>query len=196
MTDVERAFGDCPAAAGPHGAADTPRTDATGRADCDPRRHRCARCRARRARRERPAVRAGWPYYRAAPIKGRSGSCRRGRSGANTGTCPVRAVRAWLTVAGDDGAVFRRIDRHGNIGASLTATAIASIIRVRASAAGVPGDFAGHSLRAGFATTAAHAGRSEASIMRHGRWKSVQVARRYIRHSLRWLDNPAAGLGL
>jgi hypothetical protein len=42
------------------------------------------------------------------------------------------------------------------------------------------GNFAGHSLRAGFATTAAHACRSETAIMRHGRWKSVQVARRYI----------------
>jgi integrase len=116
--------------------------------------------------------------------------------GAELETCPVRAVRAWLAVAGDDSAVFRRIDRHGNIGSNLTATAIASIIRARALAAGVPGDFAGHSLRAGFATTAAHAGRSEGSIMRHGRWKSVQVARRYIRHGSRWLNNPAVDLGL
>jgi integrase len=58
--------------------------------------------------------------------------------GAEMGTCPVRAVRAWLAVAGDDGAVFRRIDRHGNIGSNLTATAIASIIRARTAAAGIP----------------------------------------------------------
>jgi hypothetical protein len=32
--------------------------------------------------------------------------------------------------------------------------------------------------------------------MRHGRWKSVQVARRYIRQGSRWLDNPAAAIGL
>jgi integrase len=111
-------------------------------------------------------------------------------------TCPVRALRAWLAVADDGGAVFRRIDRHGNIGSNLTATAIASIIRARTAAAGIPGDFAGHSLRAGFATTAAHAGRCETSIMRHGRWKSVQVARRYIRRGSRWLHNPASNLGL
>jgi integrase len=116
--------------------------------------------------------------------------------GTQAQTCPVRALREWLAAAGNDGAVFRRIDRHGNIGSNLTATAIATIIRARASAAGIPGDFAGHSLRAGIATTAAHAGRSEASIMRHGRWKSIQVARRYIRHGSRWLDNPAANLGL
>jgi integrase len=115
--------------------------------------------------------------------------------GAQAETCPVRAVRAWLAV-GDPGAAFRRIDRHGNIGSSLTATAIASIVRARAAAAGIPGDFAGHSLRAGFATIAAHAGRSETSIMRHGRWKCVQIARRYIRAGSHWLDNPASHLGL
>jgi hypothetical protein len=32
--------------------------------------------------------------------------------------------------------------------------------------------------------------------MRHGRWKSVQVARRYIRHGSRWIENPAAAIGL
>jgi integrase len=116
--------------------------------------------------------------------------------GAQAETCPVRAVRAWLAVTGDDGAVFRRIDRHGNIGSNLTATAIASIIRARTAAAGIPGDCAGHSLRAGFATTAAQAGRSEASIMQHGRWKSVQIARRYIRAGSHWRDNPASHLGL
>ena len=116
--------------------------------------------------------------------------------GSMVETCPVRALRKWLAIAGEDGAVFRRIDRHGNIGSNLTATAIAAIIRTRATAAGIPGDFAAHSLRAGFATTAARAGRSEAAIMRHGRWKSIQVARRYIRHGSRWYDNPAADLGL
>jgi integrase len=116
--------------------------------------------------------------------------------GARAETCPVRALREWLAVVGDHGAAFRRIDWHGNIGSSLTATAIASIIRARAAAAGIPGDFAGHSLRAGFATTAAHAGRSETSIMRHGRWKCVQIARRYIRAGSHWRDNPASHLGL
>jgi integrase len=38
-----------------------------------------------------------------------------------------------------------------------------------------------HSLRAGFATAAAQAGRSERDIMRHGRWQWVETARLYIR---------------
>jgi integrase len=63
-------------------------------------------------------------------------------------------------------------------------------VAARAAAAGLEGDFAGHSLRAGFATAAARAGRSEAAIMRHGRWKSVRIARRYIRQGARWDDTP------
>ncbi len=39
-------------------------------------------------------------------------------------------------------------------------------------------------------------GRLEAAVMRHGRWKSVQVARRYIRAGTRWDDNPMVDIGL
>lgn len=70
------------------------------------------------------------------------------------------------------------------------------MVAARATAVGLDGDFGAHSLRSGFATSAARAGRLEAAIMRHGRWKSVQVARRYIRAGTRWDGNPALGLGL
>ena len=56
------------------------------------------------------------------------------------------------------------------------------------------GEFAAHSMRAGLATSAARAGKTEASIMLHGRWRSVVVARRFIRARQRWDDNAAAGL--
>jgi Phage integrase family len=106
------------------------------------------------------------------------------------------ALRRWLA-AGAIGAgrAFRRIDRHGHLGPTLSDRALAEIVAAHA-AAGLEGDFAGHSLRAGFATAAARAGRSEDAIMRHGRWKSVQIARCYIRQGARWDDNPAADLGL
>jgi hypothetical protein len=38
-------------------------------------------------------------------------------------------------------------------------------------------------LRSGLATSAARAGKTEASIMRHGRWRSERVAWRYIRRA-------------
>jgi integrase len=117
--------------------------------------------------------------------------------GVEEKTCPIGALRRWLEAAAvDEGRIFRRIDRHGHLGSTLSDRAVAEIVAARAAAAGLEGDFAGHSLRSGFATAAARAGRSEAAIMRHGRWKSVQVARRYIRQGARWDDNPVADLGL
>jgi len=64
-------------------------------------------------------------------------------------------------------------------------------VRGRAADVGPEGDFGGHSLRSGLATSAARAGKAEACIMWHGRWRSVQVARRYIRAGHHWDDNAA-----
>ena len=70
---------------------------------------------------------------------------------------PIAAVQAWLTAAKiGDGPVFRLIDRHGG---ALTAQSVALIVKFYAEAAGLdPRAFAGHSLRAGFLTSAAEAG--------------------------------------
>jgi hypothetical protein len=70
--------------------------------------------------------------------------------------------------------------RNGPVGSGA-----GEIVAGRATAAGLGGDFAGHSLRAGFATAAEGAGLSEATIMRQWRWKSAQIARRYIATSAR-----------
>ncbi len=59
-----------------------------------------------------------------------------------------------------------------------------------------PHRYAAHSLRSGFATSAARANKPEAAVMRQGRWKSIPVARRYIRAGSRWLDHADAGIGL
>lgn len=117
--------------------------------------------------------------------------------GAEEATCPVRALQRWLAAAAiENGPLFRRVDRHGNVGVALSGRALANMVAARATAAGLDGDFAAHSLRSGFATAAARAGRLEAAIMRHGRWKSVQVARRYIRAGTRWEQNPVTDIGL
>ena len=96
--------------------------------------------------------------------------------------CPVRALHAWLDAAAlADVRVFRSIGRHGAIGAKLSPWAIGEIVKGRVAAVGLDGDFGAHSLRAGFATAAARGGFAEAAIMKHGRWKTAAVARRYIR---------------
>jgi hypothetical protein len=56
--------------------------------------------------------------------------------------------------------------------------------------------YAGHSLRAGLATSAAIAGAEERDIMRQTRHKSVAVARRYIRDGQLFRANAADTAGL
>jgi hypothetical protein len=91
--------------------------------------------------------------------------------GEEEATCPVGTLRRWLAAAAiGAGRVFRRLDRPGKLGLTLSDRALAEIVAARAAAAG-------HSLRAGFATAAARAGRSEAAIMRYGRWKRGRKAR-------------------
>jgi integrase len=56
--------------------------------------------------------------------------------------------------------------------------------------------YAGHSLRAGHATSAAIAGASERSIMNQTGHRSVQMVRRYIRDGSLFRENSAGKLGL
>jgi len=118
--------------------------------------------------------------------------------GSNPPTCPVRAWRAWLECSGiEDGAAFRRLS-HGRVTAErLAGDGIARMVKRRAEAAGyTPELFSGHSLRSGFATTAARAGVAEHRIMRQGRWKTTQAMRGYIQEGELFVDNPSAKLGL
>jgi site-specific recombinase XerD len=118
--------------------------------------------------------------------------------GSNPATCPVRAWRSWRDLAGlTDGPAFRAVTRHGRISSTrLGDRAIAQMIRRRALAAGLDGDFAGHSLRAGFATEGYAQGTPELAVMRHGRWRSASVMRGYVEEGGLWNDNAAARLGL
>jgi hypothetical protein len=56
--------------------------------------------------------------------------------------------------------------------------------------------FIAHSTRAGFVTQAVANGASERAIMDQGCWKSLQVARSYIRRGSVFTDNVAGRLGL
>lgn len=112
-------------------------------------------------------------------------------------TCPVRALRAWLTAANIvEGPVFRRVGRWGRVGEHrLNDRAVARVVQRCASAVGLdPCLYAGHSLRSGFATCAARAGKSERSIMDQTGHRSVAMVRRYIRSGTLFVDNAASGL--
>jgi integrase len=119
--------------------------------------------------------------------------------GSTAATCPVRSYRTWIASAGIvGGPLFRSVDRHGRIGQGrMNAGSVARLIKRAAEAAGLdPASYAGHSLRAGFATQAFLNGAAEVSIMRQTRHKSLNTLRKYIRDRSLFRDNPAAKLGL
>lgn len=118
--------------------------------------------------------------------------------GSDPATCPVRALRAWLTVSGiSSGAIFRgvrygRLTAHRLIGGDVARTVQAAAKRAHVSSKGL----SGHSLRAGLVTAAAKAGKSTRSIMDQTGHKSVATVQRYIRSANIFEDNAAAGIGL
>jgi site-specific recombinase XerD len=119
--------------------------------------------------------------------------------GSTAATCPVRSYRAWIATAEiTSGPVFRSVDRHGRVGRGrMNAGSVARLIKRAADAAGLDSaSYAGHSLRAGFATQAFLNGAAEVSIMRQTRHKSLNTLRKYIRDRSLFRDNPAAKLGL
>jgi integrase len=114
-------------------------------------------------------------------------------------TCPVTALREWLTRSAiGAGPVFRAVDRHGNVSTGrLSDRAAALMMKRRTAEARLdPTDYSGHSLRAGLATTAAANGATERAIANQTGHKSMEVLRRYIRMGTIWSDNAAGSLGL
>ena len=118
--------------------------------------------------------------------------------GSTPATCPVRAVEAWIRVLPSaDGPLFRAVDRHGRIHPSrLTSQSVALVVKKLIAKAGIPGDYAGHSLRAGLATAAAAAGVPERAIMAQTGHRSLATLRKYIREGSLFLENAAAKIGL
>lgn len=118
--------------------------------------------------------------------------------GRERDTCPVRALRDWQATGGvTEGALFRSVDRHGNVGSRLSGRGVTLIVQRTALAAHLePARRSGHSLRSGFATTAAANGASERRIAVQTGHRSMEVLRRYIRHGTVFSDNAVGDLGL
>ena len=128
--------------------------------------------------------------------------------GSNPLTCPIRALRAWLTSSNiANGAVFRNINKHGQISDKpLTGAAVALIvkrngyvqnkIKTASEKENHTPSYAGHSLRAGFCTTAAIAGVPEHLIMSQAGHKKSDTTKKYIRIANKWTENAAIKIGL
>ncbi|WP_206886403.1 site-specific integrase [Alicyclobacillus mali (ex Roth et al. 2021)] len=114
-------------------------------------------------------------------------------------TCPVRALQAWLNATGiDSGPLFRPVSKaHDVRNARLSDKTVARIVKRYVRLIGLDQrHYAGHSLRAGLATSAAMAGVSERDIMAQTGHRSPLMVRRYIRDSNLFRSNAAARIGL
>lgn len=118
--------------------------------------------------------------------------------GSNRSTCPVRSMKEWLEESKiTNGPVFRRMDRHGNLYERMTAQSVRLIVQKNCQLAGLTAtSYGAHSLRSGFCSTAAKAGKSEHQIMRQTRHKQSSSLQRYIKHGTIFEDNAASGIGL
>jgi len=111
--------------------------------------------------------------------------------------CPVAAIETWTTAGGiTGGALFRPVNLHGQVAdMALTGDAVSTILRRRLTAAGIdPEGYSGHSLRAGFATSAAQAGVSTFKIRAQTGHASDAMLARYIRDGELFDSNAAAAL--
>ncbi|MGG5252148.1 hypothetical protein ACQYAD_01125 [Neobacillus sp. SM06] len=118
--------------------------------------------------------------------------------GSSPLTCPVRLLEDWIEAAGlEDGPLFRRIDRHGNILGRMTPQSARLIVKRCCESVGMPSEkYGAHSLRSGFCSTAAKAGKAEHQIMKQTRHKRSDSLQRYIQKVNLFDNNAASGIGL
>lgn len=107
--------------------------------------------------------------------------------------CAVRALRQWLDAAEiHTGAIFRPFTKsHALRNTQLSDKSVALIVKKYARMAGLDEkQFAGHSLRRGFATSAAQHDVDALSIMRQTRHRSEKMVHRYIEQGNIFKENP------
>ena len=99
---------------------------------------------------------------------------------------PIAAIDDWLAAAGiASGPIFRPINKGGTVSPGrLTDQSVALVIKHRAAAAKLdPTLFSGHSLRAGFVTSALEDGADTLRVMDQTRHRSVDTLRKYDRRA-------------
>ena len=107
--------------------------------------------------------------------------------------CPVVSIQKWLKLSKiETGPIFRRFIKGSKLSDKrLTDQTVALLIKQYLELAGIDSkNFSGHSLRSGFATSAAESGAEERSIMAMTGHKSAEMVRRYIKEANLFKNNP------
>ncbi len=100
--------------------------------------------------------------------------------------CPIMNLKKWLKISKiKSGPIFRRFSKGSLLtDKRLTDQSVVLLIKQYLNLAGIENkNFAGHSLRSGFATVAAEFGADERSIMAMTGHKTTEMVRRYIRET-------------
>jgi site-specific recombinase XerD len=110
----------------------------------------------------------------------------------NSQYCPVVSVRKWIEISKiNSGPLFRRFIKGSKLSDKrLSDQTVALLIKDYLKIAGIESrNYSGHSLRSGFATSAAESGAEERSIMTMTGHKSTEMVRRYIKEANLFKNN-------
>ena len=110
----------------------------------------------------------------------------------STQYCPVVSLKKWLEISKiKSGPVFRRFLKGSKLSEKrLTDQTVALLIKAYLNLAGIDSkNYSGHSLRSGFATSAAESGAEERNIMAMTGHKSTEMVRRYIKEANLFKNN-------
>jgi site-specific recombinase XerD len=113
--------------------------------------------------------------------------------------CPVVILKRWLNISKiSKGPLFRRFTKGSKLtNYRLTDQTVALIIKDYLNIAGIDSkNYSGHSLRSGFATSAAESGAEERSIMAMTGHKSSEMVRRYIKEANLFKNNALSKIKL
>ena len=111
----------------------------------------------------------------------------------NSQYCPVLTLKKWIEVSNiNSGPLFRRFSKGSKLTNNrLTDQTVALLIKKYLKLAGIESkNYSGHSLRSGFATSAAESGVEERNIMAMTGHKSPEMVRRYIKEANIFKNNP------
>jgi len=110
----------------------------------------------------------------------------------NSQYCPVVSIRKWIEISKiNSGPLFRRFTKGSKLSDyRLSDQTVALLIKYYLTIAGIDSrNYSGHSLRSGFATSAAESGAEERSIMAMTGHKSTEMVRRYIKEANLFKNN-------
>jgi site-specific recombinase XerD len=110
----------------------------------------------------------------------------------NSQYCPVISLKKWIEVSSiSSGPLFRRFSKGSKLTENrLTDQTVALLIKKYLKLTGIENkNYSGHSLRSGFATSAAESGADERSIMAMTGHKSTEMVRRYIKEANLFKNN-------